>query len=125
MAQDAGPRRCGRGMVTAELAVAVLAAFSVFLLLCWGIVLVVMQLRCVDTAAAVARQEARGDRAASKVAQGQAPPGALVRVERRAARVKVTVTLTVHPLARGLAAVPLRAEASVIAEPRAGEGGGR
>lgn len=112
--------RAGRGMVTAELAVAILAAFSVFVLLCWGVLLVVMQLRCVDTAAAVARQEARGDRAAAAVARSQAPSGARVRVDRRSGQVVVTVTLTVRPLARGLAAVPLQAQASVVPEPAPG-----
>ena len=107
-------------MVTAELAVAILAAFSVLVLPCWGIALVVLQLRCVDTAAAVARQEARRDRAAVQVARRQAPAGAQVAVDRRRDRVVVTVTLTVRPLRRGLAAVPLRAEASVVPEPAAG-----
>jgi hypothetical protein len=116
------PRRGVRGMVTAELAVAILAAFSVFVLLCWGILLVVMQLRCVDTAAAVARQEARGDRAAATLARRQAPAGASVRVRRRPGRVEVTVTLTVRHFARGLAAVPLQAEALVVPEPSAGGG---
>jgi hypothetical protein len=109
-------------MVTAELAVAILAALSVFVLLCWGILLVVMQLRCVDTAAAVARQEARGDREAATLARSQAPAGASVRVRRRPGRVEVTVTLTVRPFARGLAAVPLQAEAAVVPEPLAGGG---
>jgi hypothetical protein len=116
------PWRCARGMVTAELAVAILAAFSVFVLLCWGILLVVMQLRCVDAAAAVARQEARGDRAAAALARSQAPAGARVQVRRRPGRVDVTVTLTVQPFARGLAAVPLRGEASVVPEPSTGGG---
>ena len=115
------PRR-GRGMVTAELAVAILAAFSVFVLLCWGVFLVVMQLRCVDTAAGVARQEARGDHAAAAVVRAAAPAGAAVRVQRRAGRVEVRVTLTVQPFAGGLVAVPLRADAIVVAEPVSGEG---
>ena len=38
--------RDGRGMVTAELAVATLAAFAVLTMMCWGIYLVVIQLRC-------------------------------------------------------------------------------
>ena len=109
-------------MVTAELAVAILAAFSVFVLLCWGVFLVVMQLRCVDTAAAVARQEARRDRAAATMARSDAPRGAQVRVERSRDRVEVTVTLTLRPLAHGLAAVPLEARASVVAEPAVGGG---
>jgi len=107
-------------MVTAELAVAILAAFSVFVLLCWGVLLLVLQLRCVDTAAAVARQEARGDRLASAALQREAPRGAEVRVTRRAGRVAVTVTLTVRPFARGLASVPLRAQASAVREPDSG-----
>lgn len=104
-------------MVTAELAVAILAALSLAVLLCWGIFLLVMQLRCVDAAAAIARQEARNDRTASGAARRVAPEGAVVRVSRRAAEVSVTVTLTVQPFVRGLAAVPLRADASVVAEP--------
>src|SRR3954454_12391524 len=95
--------RCERGMVTAELAVAILAAFSVFVLLCWGILLVVLQLRCVDTAAAVARQEAGGARAAAPLARSHAPTGARVSVRRRPGRVEVSVMLTVRPFARGLA----------------------
>ena len=110
-------------MVTAELAVAILAAFSVFVLLCWGIALVVLQLRCVDTAAAVARQEARGDRTAADLARRQAPTGARVQVDRRRDQVVVAVTLTARPFRRGLAAVPLRAEAVVVPEP--GVGGAR
>ncbi|MBP2417599.1 TadE family type IV pilus minor pilin [Microlunatus capsulatus] len=109
--------RGGRGMVTAELAVAILAALSLFLLLCWGVLLVVMQLRCVDTAAAVARQEARGDREASAVVRAQAPDGARVQVQRRSGQVVVRVEVTVAPLRGGRLAVPLSAEAVVVPEP--------
>ena len=109
--------RSGRGMVTAELAVAILAALSLFLLLCWGVVVVVQQLRCVDTAAAVARQEARGDRDAAAVARAQAPDGATVRVSRRSGQVVVRVEVTVAPFRGGRLSVPLVAEASVVAEP--------
>ena len=109
--------RNGRGMVTAELAVAILAALSLFLLLCWGIVLVVQQLRCVDTAAAVARQEARGDREAAAVARAQAPKGATVQVRRRSGQVVVRVEVTVAPLRGGRLSVPLAAEAAVVSEP--------
>ena len=52
-------------MVTAELAVATLAALAMLTMMCWGVYLVVIQLRCTDTAAAVARQVARGDKAAA------------------------------------------------------------
>ena len=59
-------------MVTVELAVATLAALALLLMMLWGIYLVVMQLRCVDTAAAVARQEARGDDAGVRLAKSDA-----------------------------------------------------
>lgn len=104
-------------MVTAELAVAILAALSLAVLLCWGIFLLVMQLRCVDAAAAIARQEARNDRSAVTAARRVAPAGSVVQVDRRGAAVSVTVTVTVRPFVRGLSAVPLRASSSVVAEP--------
>lgn len=112
--------RSGRGMVTAELAVAVLAAFSLFVMLCWGIYLVVVQLRCVDAASAVARQEARGDAVAATAARQGAPGGAEVRVRRRSGQVEVSVSVTVRPFAGGRVAVPLHAAATVVAEPGAG-----
>ena len=72
-------RSCdGRGMVTAELAVTTLSAFTLLVMLCWGISLVVIQLRCIDTAAAVARQAARGDEAGVAHARSQAPAGAKI-----------------------------------------------
>ncbi len=106
-------------MVTAELAVAILAALSLFALMCWGLVLIGLQLRCVDTAAAVARQEARSDRAAVARARQEAPQGAVIGVQRQRNQVRVTVTLRVRPFLRGLPAVPLRAEAVVVPEPGA------
>ena len=109
--------RDARGMVTAELAVATLAAFTLMIMMCWGIYLLVMQLRCVDTAAAVARQAARGDASAVTQAQRQAPAGASVVVDKRPALIAVTVRLSARPIAAGLPAVPLQAEASVVPEP--------
>ena len=104
-------------MVTAELAVAILAALSLSVLLSWGIFLLVMQLRCVDAAAAIARQEARSDRSGVSAARRVAPEGSVIRVTRRPSVVSVTVTLTVRPFVRGLAAVPLRASSTVVPEP--------
>src|SRR3954466_14693567 len=111
--------RGGRGMVTAELAVAILAAFSVFVLLCWGILLLVLQLRCVDTATAVARQEARSDRAGSSLARSEAPEGASTRGGRGPSGVHMAVRRTVRPLASGGGSVPLHAGVSVVPEPAA------
>ena len=108
--------RDGRGMVTAELAVATLAALTLLLVMLWGIYLVVLQLRCVDTAAAVARQAARGDAAGVRLARTQAPTGAEVSVVTRAEVVTVAVRLrTSSP--GGLGRVTLHAEAQVPKEP--------
>ena len=60
-------------MVTAELAVTILTAFTLLIMMSWGVYLVVLQLRCTDVAAAVARQVARNDKAAADRARAQAP----------------------------------------------------
>lgn len=113
-----GTRRRGqRGMVTAELAVATLAAMAMLLLLSWGIYLMVMQIRCIDTAAEVARQAARDDDAAVSRAKREAPAGATVHIARSEGVVRVKVSVVTRPLARHLAAVPLHAEAEVVPEP--------
>ena len=109
--------RDGRGMVTAELAVTTLTAFTMLIMLCWGVSLVVMQLRCIDTAATVARQAARDDRAGVAHAMGKAPRGAKVAVQRRPGRVTVTVRVAARPLADWLVTVPLQARADVVPEP--------
>ena len=104
-------------MVTAELAVATLAALVVMLLLSWGIYLMVVQVRCIDTAAEVARQAARGDDAAVAAAKREAPPGARVSITHTDGVVRVEVAVVARPLARNLVAVPLKARAEVVPEP--------
>ena len=107
-------------MVTAELAVATLAAFALLVMLCWGIYLVMMQLRCIDTAAEVARQAARGDEAAVRRAERDAPTGARIAVKRTERTVRVWVRLEARPFADWLVSVPLEASAEVVPEPEAG-----
>jgi hypothetical protein len=109
-----------RGMVTAELAVTTLAAFAVLTMMCWGIYLVVTQLRCVDAAAAVARQAARADAAAVAKAKAGAPTGATIMIDKRPNLVTVTVRVRARPLGRWMAVVPLEARAQVVPEPAAG-----
>jgi hypothetical protein len=109
-----------RGMVTAELAVTTLAAFAVLTMMCWGIYLVVTQLRCVDAAAAVARQAARADAATVAKAKAGAPTGATIMIDKRPNLVTVTVRVRARPLGRWMAAVPLDARAQVVPEPAAG-----
>lgn len=112
-----GRRDRDRGMVTAELAVATLAALVIMLLLSWGIYLMVVQVRCIDTAAEVARQAARGDDAAVARARREAPAGAQVRIARSEGLVRVDVSVVAKPLTDQLVGVPLRARAEVVPEP--------
>jgi hypothetical protein len=104
-------------MVTAELAVATLAALLLMIMLCWSIYLVVLQMRCIDVATEVARQEARHDTDAVRRAKQDAPDGARIEVDRTTSRVTVTVRLRARPLAAGLGSVPLEARAEVVPEP--------
>ena len=112
--------RDARGMVTAELAVTTLAAFAVLIMMCWGIYLLVTQLRCVDAAAAIARQAARDDTMAVSKAKAAAPAGATIVLDKGLSLVTVTVRVKARPLGRWLVAVPLEARAQVIPEPAAG-----
>ena len=113
-----GTRRAqDRGMVTAELAVATLAALVIMLLLSWGIYLMVVQVRCIDTAAEVARQAARGDDAAVARARREAPAGARVQIARSEGLVRVNVSVVARPLTKRLVGVPLQARAEVVPEP--------
>jgi hypothetical protein len=109
-----------RGMVTAELAVAISAAVIVMVMLCWGVFLLVLQLRLVDTAGAVARQAARGDRAAVARAEAAAPRGARILLERGASSTRVTAQLQADPFGPMLPRVRLGARAEVTNEPGIG-----
>ena len=114
--------------MTAELAVATLAAGALLTALSWGIFLITLQLRCIDTAAEVARQAARGDTAAVAAAKARAPSPATFEVRRTAQLVTVEVALAVDPFsfdalrptsppAAGPGTVSLRARAVVVPEP--------
>jgi hypothetical protein len=108
-------------MVTAELAVTTLAAFAVLTMMCWGIYLVVTQLRCVDAAAAVARQAAREDTTAVGKAKAAAPSDATISIDKRQSLVTVIVRVRARPLGRWLPTVPLEARAQVVPEPTTAE----
>jgi hypothetical protein len=86
-------------------------------MMCWGIYLVVAQLRCVDAAAAIARQAARGDATAVGKAKAAAPSGATIKIDNRPTMVTVIVKVKARPLGRWLAAVPLEARSQVLPEP--------
>lgn len=109
--------RGGRGMVTLELAFASLGAAAALVLLAWVLSLVMLLAQCQDLAAAVARQEARGDQAAVEEVVRHRPAGARVDVQQHGAEVRVVVELAARPWADWLPAVPLSASAAVQREP--------
>ena len=122
------PRKGERGMVTAELAVATLAAGALLAALSWGVFMITLQLRCIDSAAEVARHAARGDTAAVAAAKARAPLGATLEIRRTAELLTVEVVLPVHPFRFGAVSstswpatefgtVSLRAAANVVPEP--------
>ena len=121
-------RSSDRGMVTVELAVATLAAGALLAALSWGVLLITLQLRCIDSAAEVARQVARGDAAAVAAAKARAPLGTAFDVRRTAELVTVEVRLPARPfrfdaVSSTSASTPefgtvlLRAKANVVPEP--------
>ncbi|MFT4108929.1 TadE family type IV pilus minor pilin [Propionicimonas sp.] len=111
------PAPAQRGMVTAELAFASLGAALAAVLVAWALTLVGLLVRCQDTAAEIARQEARADHSAVARALEDRPDGARVLVRRNGAQVVVRVQLTARPWAGWLPAVPLEASAAVVEEP--------
>ena len=115
--KESGTRRArDRGMVTAELAVATLAALVIMLLLSWGIYLMVVQVRCIDTAAEVAGRP-RGVTTRPSLGRREAPAGARVQIARSEGLVRVNVSVVARPLAKRLVGVPLQARAEVVPEP--------
>src|SRR5215218_5428385 len=126
--QVRGRSRFGeRGMVTAELAVATLAAGAMLIMLSWGVFVMTVQLRCIDSAAEVARQMARGDRAAVSDAKDRALEGAAFETANSPELVTVKVRVGVRPFVfrSGIAStnksrlptVSLTAQARVVPEP--------
>ena len=104
-------------MVTVELAFGSLGAALACLLLAWTLTLVGLLVRCQDTAAEVARQEARSDRSAVARAIADRPAGARVTVRQDERVVTVRVDLPARPWAPWLPAIPLTSDASVLREP--------
>lgn len=120
-----GPRRGGpggwldRGMVTAELAVSILAAAFIAAGMCWVIGVIGTQVRCQDSASAIARQLARGDEAAADRARGSVPDGSDVQISDDDGVVRVAVTAELHW--GRLGPVTVGGRATVTKEPHAVE----
>ena len=108
-------RRNRRGMVTVELAVGLLAAGLACVLACLVINLVVIQTRCGDVAAQLARQLARGDQAQADAVRASAPRGSRIVVTKSGSEVKVSVDLDQRVVRLGT--VHLHSHAVAVAEP--------
>jgi hypothetical protein len=109
-------RRADRGMVTVELALALISLTLATVAGLWLVWVVGQQIRCVDTAGEVARQLARGDRPAAERAVADRPAGSRVMTRSDEGDAVVLVRLTARPFG-ALPAVPLTAEARVALEP--------
>lgn len=121
-------RRGDRGMVTAEVAVALPALVLVTALLMWGVTAASVQVACTDAARSGVRAAARGEAlpAVRAMVVRALPSGAAVRVHRDAATSRVEVSVPVRPPG-GAELLPLdvRAEATAPTEPGAsGKGDG-
>ena len=108
---------CCRGMITAELAVSGLVIAVIGVFLAWGVACLMLQIRCVDLAAEVACQAARGDAAQAEKAKRAAPAGTRIEVSREGESVRVRVDLVAQPWTRVLPGIGLHAETTVQAEP--------
>lgn len=102
-----------RGMVMVETAFAVLflALIGAFVISVAGVM--VAQTQCQLTADEVARQEARGDRAAVERAKSDAPAGASVTTRQESGAILTEVILDARV---GPVVWPVRAQARVLAE---------
>lgn len=112
-------RRRGRpeaGMVTVEIAFAVMAAAVVALGLAYLIALVIQLGELHAVAGEVARQQARGDVAAAERAERGAPSGTRLQVGRDGGDVVVVAELRSQPWGRWIPAMPLSARAVVAKE---------
>ena len=89
-ARQGDGRHSDRGMVTVEIAMGLLIVTGMAVVLGWVGSLVVVQTQLSDTAAQVARFEARGDAAGVATARNAAPEGTRVDVRREGRMVVVT-----------------------------------
>lgn len=125
-------RRRERGMVTAELAVAIPAVVLVLALCLVAVGAAVDQIRCVDAARLAVRAAARGDSAAHvrALAVEAAPAGATVDVSAQAGAVRVSVQARTRswvglPTWQVVASAESPVESSASAVPAGPDHGGR
>ena len=108
-----------RGAVTVEAAFASLGLVALLAVLVSAIGVVLVQIQCVDAAAAVARQAARGDANGVAEAKSHLPKGGqlVVRTTTTTVTVRVEAAVAIVPGVR--ATVRLAAESTAVLEPGA------
>jgi hypothetical protein len=79
-------------MVTFELAIGILSAALVTAALVWGLFLVLLQARCAEAAAGIARCASRYDETCLAEAKSRAPSGSNIQIIESSAGVKVVVS---------------------------------
>lgn len=104
-----------RGMITVELAIGLLVVALAMAVAAFTVSLIAVQTRCGDTAAAVARQLARGDATGAAGARATAPRGARVQVASTSST--VTVTVSVDESLGRLGPFHLAARSEAVLEP--------
>lgn len=112
-----------RGMVTAEIALALPSLVLVTAIALWGVAVASAQLTCTDAARTGARAAARGESLAAvrELVVKAVPPHAAVTIRRDAATVEVDVSAPVEPpAATGLPALTVHAHVAAATEPGAG-----
>lgn len=108
--------RSERGMVSVEVAFAVMLSAAVAVGLAYLIALVIQLGELQATAGEVARQQARGDSSAARNAERDAPAGTVVKVSTSGSDVVVLAELRSQPWGRWIPAMPLSARAVVARE---------
>jgi hypothetical protein len=103
-------------MVTVELVFGMLIIAILMAVFGWGILLFGVQVGCIDTARDVARQAARGDQDAVRLAESQAPHGATTKIIRRGQQLTVQVRVRSKPF-DFVPAITVTAEATAVREP--------
>lgn len=108
--------RSERGMVSVEVAIAVMLTAVMTIGLSYLVALVIQLGELQATAGEVARQQARGDVPAARSAQRDAPPGTSVQVNSSGPDVLVVAELRSQPWGQWLPAMSLTARAVVARE---------
>ncbi len=106
-----------RGAVTVEAAFASVGLVMLLAVLVSAVGVVLVQIQCVDAAAAIARQAARGDRAGVAQAELQLPRGGHVAISTTSSAVTVRVEARAAIVPGGAVTIDLSAESTAVLEP--------